>query len=101
MNTRGPRAMGIFAVFLLLIVFILLAVFLSKGKKKGGGAPSLPSGGPGCPAECQCTQDYSPGTKYDLVYENLSGTDNKTTCTFARDGFRFACPVGCCTPRCI
>jgi len=89
-----------FGAFMVLVTFILLAVFLPVRKQKGPQAPRG-TGGPGCPADCQCTRDYAPGTKYDLVYENLSGTDNKTTCTSVRDGFRFACPVGCCSPRCV
>lgn len=88
-----------FGAFMLVVTFILLAVFLPTRKQKGVG--SRTQTGPGCPAECQCTQDYSPGTKYDLVYEKLSAADNKTTCTFTQDGFRVACPVGCCTPRCV
>jgi len=101
MNSSGVRALATFAAFLVLVTFILLAVFLPTRKQKGSGAGRVARSGPGCPAECQCTQDYAPGTKYDLVYENLSGTDNKTTCTFTKDGFRFACPVGCCSPRCV
>ncbi len=95
------RALATFAAFMVLVTFILLAVFLPVGKKKGVAGPPRTRGGPGCPAECQCTQDYAPGTNYDLVYEKLSSTDNKTTCTFMRDGARFACPMGCCVPRCV
>lgn len=97
------RALATFAAFMVLVTFILLAVFLPVGKRKGRarGGPVVPQGGPGCPAECQCTQDYAPGTNYDLQYEKLVSADNKTTCTFTRDGARFACPMGCCVPRCV
>jgi hypothetical protein len=99
MKTSGMRALAAFAAFMTVIAFILLAVFLPKGKKKGESAP--PVARAGCPAGCQCTRDYAPGTKYDLQYEKLVGADNKTTCTFTQDGFRMACPMGCCSPRCV
>lgn len=100
MKSSGMRALAAFAAFMTVIAFILLAVFLPKAKK-GGAAPAARAGPAGCPAGCQCTRDYAPGTKYDLVYEKLTSSDNKTTCTFMQDGFRVACPMGCCSPRCV
>jgi len=102
MKSSGIRALAAFAAFMTIIAFILLAVFLPKGKKKEGGATAgVQAAGAGCPAGCQCTRDYAPGTKYDLQYEKLVSADNKTTCTFMQDGFRMACPMGCCSPRCV
>jgi len=99
MKSSGVRALAAFAAFMTIIAFILLAVFLPKDKKKVAASGTGPNAG--CPAGCQCTRDYAPGTKYDLQYEKLVRADNKTTCTFMQDGFRVACPMGCCSPRCV
>ena len=99
MKSIGVRALAAFGAFMTIIAFILLAVFLPKGKKKVVASGAGPTAG--CPAGCQCTRDYAPGTKYDLQYEKLVSADNKTTCTFTQDGFRVACPMGCCSPRCV